>query len=120
MFGDDFFGGGIEDLFNQLAGRSSGARTVRGRNNNSVLSVTGTNKVKYFVFDLSGKDLASVEIKDEMETNQYGEEVHTGQKILEIAFDGDNVMKYALPKELRKGSLSHTFVNGILEVKLAK
>lgn len=120
MFGDDFFGGGIEDLFNRLAGGQVGNRSVKARSSNALLSSVGNNKVKYFIFDSSGKKLSSVQIKDDLERNDYGEEVHNGKKVLEIVFDGDSVMKYTLPKELRKRSLNYTFVNGILEVKLER
>jgi hypothetical protein len=120
MFGDDFFGGGIEDLFNKLAGGSFGSHPVRSRNNNNVLSVTGNNKKKYFVFDLSGHKLNSVEIKDDLEVNNFGEEVNRGVKVLEIRFDGGSIMKYELPKELRRRNMNYTFKNGILEVVLEK
>lgn len=118
MFGDDFFGGGIDELFNKLA---NGSMPRRYSNNNSVLlSAYGDNSKKYFVFDLSGKTLESVSIEDDLETNEYGEEVHNGQKILKIIAGDGTVMKYVLPRELRKRSLKHKMTNGILEVVLEK
>lgn len=120
MFGDDFFGGGIEDIFNKLAGGSFSQGASANRGGNLLLSVVGNNKSKYFIFDLSGKVFESVSIKDDLEVNGYGEEVATGDKVLEIAIEGGRVLKYSLPRELRKRSLRHTFVNGILEVTLEK
>ena len=119
MFGDDFFGGGIDELFNRLAGGSI-PRSHSVNNANSLLSVVGKNSKKYFVFDLSGKKMESVIIDDDLEENEYGEKLHTGRKILKIVFDENKVMKYVLPKELRKRSLNYTFKNGILEVILEK
>jgi hypothetical protein len=118
MFGDDFFGGGIDELFNKLAGGTMPRQYVN--NNSTLLSISGNNSKKYFVFDLSGKSLESVKIEDDLEVNEYGEEVHNGQKTLKIVTGDGQSMKYILPKELRKRSLKHKLTNGILEATLEK
>ena len=119
MFGDDFFGGGIDELFNKLAGGSNVKRNY-SNNSNVLLSISGKHSKKYFVFDLSGKKVEGVTIKDDLEVNDYGEEVHNGQKVLEILLEDSKSVKYVLPKDLRKRSLKYKFTNGILEVVLEK
>jgi len=117
MFGDDSFMG-IEDMFNQLAGRT---RRSSSRNNNSttLLNVIEEKNRLYFIFDFSGKIIISVNIKDELEINDYGEEVASGNKIIEIKTESESI-KYTLPGNAKKMKMSHTFSNGILEVKLEK
>lgn len=121
MFGDDFFGaGGIEDLFNKLSGGSYSVGSNKHSPDSKLLNIVKRKGKEYFIFDLSGKDFETVSIDDDLETNEYGEKVHSGQKILKIIFDGNKILKFALPRELRKRSLKHNFNNGILEVVLEK
>ena len=119
MFGDDSFMG-IEDLFNQLSG---GKRHYPGNTRNQTQSLLNTielRKETILIFDLSGKKITSVEIKDDIETNEYGERTYSGQKILAIEFENNEILKYNLPKALTKRKINHTFTNGILEVSLKK
>ena len=121
MFDDDFFGNGIEDLFSKLSGTSIRRHSVPQQfNPDNLLSIVTKGSKKYFIFDLSGKNLESVSVKDNLEINEYGEKVHDGQKILEIIFDGKEKLDWLLPNGFIRKSLKHTFVNGILEVSLEK
>jgi hypothetical protein len=119
MFGDDSFGG-IEDLFNQLSGERrrqfGGARSQ----SQSLLNTVESRGKTILIFDLSGKEVVSAKIKDDIETNEYGERVYGEQKVLEIKFENNEVIKYGLPRALAKGKLGYTFTNGILEVSLKK
>ena len=72
------------------------------------------------IFDLSGRKIISVGIKDNLETNEYGERIYGGQKILAVKFENDEVLRYNLPKALAKRKVGYTFSNGILEVSLKK
>ena len=119
MFSDDSFTG-IEDLFNQLAGgRTRYHQTSRGQNEN-ILGTIESRKETILIFDLSGKKITSLEIKDNIETNEYGERVHSGQKVLTIKLSNNETLKYVLPKSIAKRKMTHTFANGILEVSLKK
>lgn len=119
MFGDDSFMG-IEDLFNQLAGGRRYSSRSPSTQTQTLLNTIESRKETILIFDLSGKNLSSLEIKDEIETNEYGERVHTGEKILEIKLEDAEVLKYNIPKSIAKRKISHTFKNGILEVYLRK
>jgi len=111
---------GIEDLFNQLAGgRGRQSQNTRAQTQ-SLLNTIETRKETILIFDLSGKKVVSVNIQDDLETNQYGERVHSGEKILAIKFENNETLRYNLPKSLVKRKLSHTFSNGIMEVSLKK
>ncbi|MCD4771092.1 hypothetical protein K8R30_01600 [archaeon] len=72
------------------------------------------------IFDLSGRKIVSVGIEDNLETNEYGERVYGGQKILAVRFGNDEILRYNLPKALSKRKVDYTFSNGILEVSLRK
>lgn len=112
--------GGIEDLFNQLAGgRRSFSKSPRSQNQ-SLLNTIESKKETILIFDLSGKKIISVKIQDNIETDEYGEQLATGEKILAIKFENEEVLKYGIPKQLSKRKISHTFKNGILEVFLKK
>lgn len=118
MFGDDSFMG-IEDLFNQL----SNGRTQSHQTQSQVQSILGTIESKQetiLIFDLSGKKVVSVEIKDNSEINEYGERINSRQKILAIKFEDSKILKCNIPKALVKRKINHTFTNGILEVSLKK
>ncbi|NPE26899.1 hypothetical protein HNV12_02760 [Methanococcoides sp. SA1] len=120
MFGGDDSFTGIEDLFNQLAGGrrySSGATRAQAQ---SLLNTIESKKETILIFDLSGKKMTSVDIKDDLETNEYGERVHNGQKVLAIKLENGETLKFGLPKPLAKRKLNHTFTHGILEVSLKK
>ncbi|MDH3353068.1 MAG: Hsp20/alpha crystallin family protein [Nanoarchaeota archaeon] len=122
MFGNDSFGG-IEDLFNQLAGgmRQSRRGSVESRDaNNLLLSTIDKRKENILIFDFSGKKVKSVEIKEDSDIDEYGERVYTGNKVLEIRYGESSVLKYVLPKSFKKSEINYTFSNGILEVTLKK
>lgn len=116
MFGDDSFMG-IEDMFNQLSGRRQYSSQAQPQN---LLGTIESKKETILIFDLSGKKVESVEIKDNLETNEYGERISSGQKALTINFEDNKVLRYNIPKALAKRKISHTFSNGILEVFLNK
>lgn len=116
MFGDDSFRG-IEDLFNQLSGGRQPHNTQSQAQN--ILGTIESKQETILTFDLSGKKVASVEIKDDLETNEYGERVNGG-KALTIKFEDNQILKYNIPKALAKRKVNHTFTNGILEVSLKK
>ncbi len=118
MFGDDSFMG-IEDLFNQLSGsRRSSSHNSRAQTQ-SLLNTIESRSETILIFDLSGKKIISVDIKKDLETNEYGERINSG-KVLAITFENNETLKYNLPKQLAKRKLTHTFTNGILEVSLKK
>ena len=119
MFDDDSFMG-IEDLFNQLAGNRRHSSQNSRNQTQSFLSTIESKKETILIFDLSGKKIMSIGISDDLETNEYGEKVHNGQKILAIKLGDNEVLKYNLPRALAKRRINHTFSNGILEVSLKK
>jgi len=118
MFGDNSFLG-IEDLFKQLAGEDF-PRNTRNKATQKLLNTIESKKETILIFDLSGKKLISVKVKDDSEMNEYGERIHTGQKVLAIKFEDEETLKYILPKTLAKRDMEYTFSNGILEVSLRK
>lgn len=119
MFGSDDPFSGIEDLFNQLAGGRRYTSSTRAQTQ-SLLNTIETRKETTLIFDLSGKKISSVEVKDEIETDQYGDRVATGQKMLSIKTGSGETLNYGLPKALAKRKINHIFTNGILEVSLKK
>jgi len=119
MFGDDSFMG-IEDLFNQLSGGKRSHFQNQQNQTQNLLNTIESKKETILIFDLSGKKIISVGIKDNLETNEYGERIYGGQKILVVKFENNEVLKYSLPKALAKRKVDHTFSNGILEVSLRK
>lgn len=134
MFGDDFFGGGIDDLFRKLAGEGFVESTVVGPDGKkrttrrstkdvlgrSLLDKVATKKNIYFIFDYSGKEDVYAEIKDELVVNDYGEKVSTGEKILQIK-SGNNVLsEHQLSDKIRTKNFASEFKNGILEVSFRK
>lgn len=117
MFGGDDFFNEINRLFG-MGGEMQGRHRASGGYNKSLLNTVESKKETIFIFDLSGKKVSSVEISDNVETNEYGE--RTSQKALVIILENDEAIKYNLPKALAKRKVSHTFTNGILEVTLVK
>jgi len=113
---EKFFGG--NGSFTEYSG-SDGKRKVYKKSNGSSSNFIGTKKSVYFVLDLSNKKDVRVRVKDGLVTNGYGEEVHTGQKILEVKSDGE-IFEYALPKKVKAKKMEWKFNNGILEVKFGK
>lgn len=119
MFGDDSFMG-IEDLFNQFARGTRSPKSGHYDHNTNLLNTITKRKKTYFIFDFSGKKIESVTIQDNLETNEYGEQVHDGNKVLKIKYNNSEILKYILPKNLRRRKIEYTFSNGILEVSLKK
>lgn len=118
MFGDDSFMG-IEDLFNQLSNARQHSQHPQGHIQN-LLGTVESRQETILIFDLSGRKVVSVEIKDNLETDEYGERIRNNQKALTIKFQSNEILKYNIPKALAKRKISHTFTNGILEVSLKK
>ncbi len=119
MFGDDPFEG-IEDLFSQLAGERAGSTVNSQSQPQNILNTVETEKETILIFDLSGKRIDSVEIKDNLEINEYGEKMYNGKKILIIKLENNRALKYNITKNLSVRKIHHTFSNGILEVSLKK
>ena len=118
MFGDDSFMG-IEDLFNQLTNARQHSRSNRIQNQ-SLLGTVESKKETILIFDLSGRKVVSVEIREGEEVNDYGERINSSQKAVAIKYQSNEIIKYNIPKTLAKRKLNHTFRNGILEVSLKK
>jgi hypothetical protein len=118
MFGNDPFSG-IEDLFNQLSGGNRRYASKRDQAQSLLNTIEGRRET-LLIFDLSGERIASVKIADDVETDEYGDRVATGQKVLSVTLQSGKSLAYGLSKLLAKRKLEHTFSNGILEVKLRK
>lgn len=134
MFGDDFFGSGIDDLFRRLTGEGyiestvigpdgkkrttrRSARDVVGR---ALLDKVMTKKNIYFIFDYSGKEDVYAEVKDELVVNDYGEKVSTGGKVLRIKSGNEVLSEYPISEKIRTKGFESNFKNGILEVLFRK
>jgi len=117
-FDSDFFGGGIEDFFNRAfrGGRSRDSAS----GSDELLETVHVPKGTFFIFDFSNRKVSSVEVVDGLEENEYGEEVSTGRKMLEVRFSGGETASYRLPKQFKKGKLEWKYTNGILEVFLGR
>ena len=85
-----------------------------------LLSVVEDKKDNIFIFDFSGKEVESVEIKEGSVLDEYGDRIHNGSSVMEIIYDGVSVLKYVLPRNFKKKEVKYTFSNGILEVSLKK
>lgn len=123
MTGDDFFGGGIEDLFNRLAGGQSFERNSQRSYSNAgnlPLKQVVSKKRVFLIFDFSGEQKVNVEIKDQLIVNDYGEEVSTGKKILEINNISKKIGEYVFPNKFKLKDFKSDFNNGILEVSFRK
>lgn len=135
MFGDDFLGGGIEDLFRKLSGGENfveyssvgpdGRKRISRRMQKDIfgkilLDKISTKKRIYFIFDFSGKTNVNAKVRDHLVEDDYGEQVATGNKILEV-FEGSSVLgEYPVSEDLKLKSLESNFLNGILEVSFKK
>ncbi len=130
---DSFFGGGIEELFNRLAGEGfveyssvgpDGKKKIIRKGKRDVFGkvfldkIITSNKI-YFIFDLSDKKEVSSKIKDELVENKYGKRVSTENKILEISDKDGFLFDFPLG-ELKIKSFESNFNNGILEVSFKK
>jgi hypothetical protein len=135
MFGDDFFGGGIEDLFRRLSGgdgfveysttgpdgqKKTVRRTQSGAFGKALLDNVVTRKKIYFIFDFSGKKDVYANVKDEIVKNNYGDEVATGNKVLEVKEGSKIISEFPLSDKIRTKGFEFTFDNGILEVSFRK
>ncbi len=133
MFGDDFFGGGIDELFNRLAGNSVEhtsigpdgkrrvvRRTQRDAFGRNLLDKVLSKKRLYFIFDFSGKEMVHASIEDELVQNDYEEMVATGKKVLRIK-GGDEVLSESpLSDKIKAKDMETVFKNGILEVSFKR
>jgi hypothetical protein len=135
MFGDDFFGGGIDDLFRKLTGdnsfvestvigpdgkRRTTRRTQRDVFGRALLDKVSTKKNLYFIFDYSGKKDVYANVVDELVTNDYGEKVATGGRVLQVKSGEDVLSEYPLSDKIKTRGFESTFKNGILEVVFRK
>ena len=135
MFGDDFLGGGIEELFNKLAGQSNsveyssvgpdGRRQTRKRMQRDVfgkalLDKVTTKKNIYFILDYSGKQDVTASVKDEIVNDEYGQTAATGKKVLEVKEGNTVIANYPLSSEIKSRGAESNFINGVLEVCFRK
>ena len=135
MFNDDFFGGGIDDLFKKLfndgsfvetstVGPDGVKRTTRRMQKDvfgrALLDKVLVKKRVYFIFDYSGQKDVLADVVDELVENDYGERVATGKKVLQIKSNGKTIAQYPLSKEMRKKDFESNFENGILEVSFRR
>ena len=125
-FDDDFFGGGIDELFNRLAGEglveygafgSDGKRKVFRKSKRNVLGKIFLNKVAdsnnvYLIFDLSDKN-------DVIATFRVDNERNKGSSIVEVRSDKELLLEFPL-EELNIKDFKSNFSNGILEVSFRK
>jgi HSP20 family molecular chaperone IbpA len=115
--GDDAFSD-IESLFSQLAGRRTPTQR-RNPSSQSLLNTVESKKETILIFELPGKKISSVTIENESVINEYGEKVHTKDKVLKIK-TSENTIQYNITKDLVKRKIDYKFTNGILEVYLRK
>jgi hypothetical protein len=135
MFGDDFFGGGIDDLFRRLSGgegaveystvgsdgkRRTTRRTQKDVFGRALLDKVSTKKNIYFIFDYAGKDDVYANVSDELVTNDYSEKVATGNKVLQVKSGETVLSEYPLSDKIRTKGFESNFKNGILEVSFRK
>ena len=135
FFDDDFFGGGIDDLFRRLSGEDGFVeystvgpdgkkKVVRKRNNfvNAVnlLDTFNANKRIFFIFDFGLEKEVKAKVVDELVKNNYGDDVATGDKVLEIKSGNKIISQFKLPEDIRGRGMESEFKNGILEVSFKK
>ena len=114
---DDFFGGGIDELFNRLASEgvveystdSDGRRKVvkRGRRNvlgKILLNKVATEKRIYYIFDLTDKENITAKIKKS----------HEGVKLIEVKENNETIFEFPL-EENETEDFKFNFINGLLE-----
>jgi hypothetical protein len=120
-FDDDFFGGGIEELFNRLASEgmveytvdNNGKRKTFRKSKRDVfgkifLDRITTSKRVYLIFDLSDRKEITAKVKEEDET-----------KILEVKDKREHIFDFPL-EEINTKNFEYEFKNGILEVSFRK
>lgn len=95
-------------------------RRVHRRSDDASRNFVETKKFFYFVIDLSNKKSVSVQIKDGVVRNGFGERVSGGNKILEVKTNNGEVLEFVVPKNIAKRKFEWKFNNGILEVKFEK
>lgn len=111
----------FEDIVRNFFG-GSGARAMRssGGSGKAPLSKVTYDKKLFLVFDFSGEKDLKVDVKDQLMINDYGEEVYTGRKTLEIKSKEKVIGEYVLPDKVKLKGLDYTFKNGLLEVWFKK
>lgn len=121
---DDFFGNGIGDLLNKLAGNGFveySSIGPDGKKKTMTKSYGGLNRIParqvvtpkniFVIFDFSGQKKISAEVSEDR---------HMGKKILSIKNNSDLIGEYPLPEKIKPKNIEYTFNNGILEVKIKK
>lgn len=122
-----FGGSPFDDFFGSFFTDSNGFEEsfTNGKQSRSVYSTETENFIQsgkkiYFVLDLSNFSDVNVSIKDKVITNEYGEKITNGKKIIEITSTSGEVLNYVIPKNLRTRGFQWKFKNGILEVVFRK
>ena len=125
---DDFFGGGIEELFNRLSrdgiveynsvGPDGKRKTIK-RGKRNIYGKIFLNKVQsegktYLIFDLSDKKNISSTIENEIK-----EERRTGNKVISVKEDDETLFEFPIEEKNIK-NFESKFKNGILEVSFEK
>ena len=132
FFDEDDFGFGIEDIFKKFAGdgfveyssigpdgKKKNFRRYGGSRRIPAKQIV-TPKEVFFIFDFSSEGKIDVNIKDEIAENRYGQEVHTGKKILEIKNNSGVIGEFLIPDKIKFKNYEYSFNNGILEVKFKR
>ncbi|MDA3836610.1 MAG: hypothetical protein PF542_03225 [Nanoarchaeota archaeon] len=135
MFGDDVFGGSIEELFRKLSGgdsfveqstigpdgkRRTTRKTQSGAFGKALLDNISTKKKIYFIFDFSGKKDVYASVTDEIVEDNYGGTSATGKKILEVKEGNKVISEFPLSEKIRTKGFESWFNNGILEVSFSR
>ena len=134
FFDDEgFFGGGIDELFNRLAGQgnveysyvgSDGKRKAIRNGKRSLfgkvfLERVNSNGRVFLIFDLSDKKDVACKVEKEFSQDDYGRKIKTGNKVLEIYSQGQILFDFPLD-DLEGKDMETKFNNGILEVSFKK
>jgi hypothetical protein len=134
FFDDEgFFGGGIDELFNRLAGQgmveynyvdSDGKKRSLSKGKRSLFGKVFLEKVKtskriYFIFDLSDKNNIFCKVEKEFSEDVYGKRIKTGNKVLEVYSKDALLFNFPL-EDLDGKDMETNFNNGLLEVSFKK
>lgn len=121
---DDPFGMGIENFLNKFLGDGAveytsvdpqGRKKIVRRGKRNVLGKLFLNKVisekrKYYIFDLSGKEKISAKIINS----------ESKEKILQVKENEEILFDFPLEEGAKAEDFKYNFINGILEVDYKK
>lgn len=134
FFDDEgFFGGGIDELFNRLAGQgmveynyvdSDGKKRSIKKGKRNLFGKVFLEKVRasnriYFIFDLSDRSNISCSVEKEVIEDDYGKKIKTGNRVLEVYSGKDLLFNFPL-EDIEGKDMETKFNNGLLEVSFRK